>query len=775
MKTTSLFLIFCLINYSLTQATQITVDQCAADFEEIIQTKCQGLGSCSFNPDDDSCIPISSCSGGETTCVNNIPSNYHKKKCEYQNSNCQEVDKVCTDYNKAINGIAIRGDTCSSLAKVPNKGDRCYFSFPNNDQVNQRHCITHYNICSSITPLLVGLSSTDQRNLCEENIPSDTKDKCQISGSDCSQVRRSCSEYIYLYQWADKTNCKTLVASTGATCIFDNDRCSEAYPCSYWDSDPSNCDDKTPLNDAGDGLDYLYKCKYDANEASIHKCKKIRKTCDDYNNNNLNIGDTICEQFIAKDSEKKQCFYDSGSCQEQYKTCQLYEDNEVDKSRASCEKINLSDTNKKCVYIKEEHKCEEGNVYNNCNDYKGTDKKICENILSPKRNSYCVLDKDSICKEREFHCEEAYDRYDCLIYAKPTDGNKKCVWNGIGCSEQIKGCEDYIYKNSNSENTCNALEVYNGKKCYYDFEQCKSKDKKCNEAKSKEECELIEKIGVSDPDRKICEWIGSIYVTGNYCQENYKYCSDYRPTDHSTNQANLPNYKTICNQIKPYNEKTNTLDVAFTCDIKDPKVGCEKVPKQCSAGNGNKILCELISPVIKDNRIKYCAFINNQCEEHYKTCELVDENYLSSKCSGNIPQNYLTKEICEIKYDTNGNPLRCGIKEEKCTSFKKDYYEDLCLAIHHNCSYSSNSGCYNQTTKTCSSIKFYTASDDNKEICNELSRDDYICTLKEDKSGCEEVLRESIPFHYAINANNNSWKLNGQRIYIILAFLSLLF
>ena len=85
----------------------------------------------------------------------------------------------------------------------------------------------------------------------------------------------------------------------------------------------------------------------------------------------------------------------------------------MDKSRANCEKIRLADTNKKCVYIKEDHRCEEGNVYNNCNDYKGSDKKICENIVSPKRNSNCVLAEDLTCKEIEFHCKEAYDRYDC--------------------------------------------------------------------------------------------------------------------------------------------------------------------------------------------------------------------------------------------------------------------------------------------------------------------------------------------------------------------------
>ena len=91
------------------------------------------------------------------------------------------------------------------------------------------------------------------------------------------------------------------------------------------------------------------------------------------------------------------------------------------------------------------------------------------------------------------------------------------------CKEEYKGCEDYVEKRSNSETICDGLEVYNGKKCYYNSDKCTSKNKICSEATSKEECKLIEKTGVSDPDRKYCD-------TGSYCRENYKYCSDYRPT-----------------------------------------------------------------------------------------------------------------------------------------------------------------------------------------------------------------------------------------------------
>ena len=79
--------------------------------------------------------------------------------------------------------------------------------------------------------------------------------------------------------------------------------------------------------------------------------KKKRKECNDYINGALINGENACEQYIAKDTDKKQCFLESSSdsCVEQFKSCQLYEENEVDKSRANCEKIRLADTNKKCV------------------------------------------------------------------------------------------------------------------------------------------------------------------------------------------------------------------------------------------------------------------------------------------------------------------------------------------------------------------------------------------------------------------------------------------
>lgn len=766
MKTESFILLFCLLSICFTQDSE---NQCETQFRSILETKCLGLGSsCAFNTANKKCLPISSCSGkSETDCPNTIPSDYHKKKCEYDRgtSSCNEVNKVCSDYNIAGDGNAILGDECSSLTKVNGQGDRCYYSHLYNNLGYSRTCSTHYNSCNSL--------SDKTQTKCEANIPSDLTKKCIWNSNQCVETNRTCTESQYLYDWANKDNCKKLEVSDGASCIYvQNGGCIDAYPCSYWNNNQAICESQTPLNDAGDDYDYLYRCKYNT---ANNKCEKVRKTCDEYNDPLLLNGGALCPDFLPEDSANKKCVYSSsGSCIEQYKTCQLYDENYADKSRAECEGLKLDDPNKKCVYIKEKHKCEEGNVYNNCNEYKGSDRKICERILSPKRNSYCVLDKDSVCKERDFFCVEAYDRYDCLIYAKPTDDTKKCVWDNNLCIEQYKGCEDYVEKRSNSETICGGLEVYNGKKCYYNSDKCTSKNKICSEATSKEECKLIEKTGVSDPDRKYCEWYST--STGSYCRENYKYCSDYRPTTSSRN----PTIESTCEDIKPYNPETNTLDLAYKCAVKDSKVGCEKVPKDCTDAGTNQILCNLISPLIKDNRIKYCAFIQGNCEEHYKTCELVDgeQSNFNSLCDNNIPEGDYFAGIC-YHFSLNNKNICQKKSTSFCNLFNTNAYQDLCLSINPNCSYSSGS-CYYDNTKSCNDIKFYTQDDNNKAICEaiKLSDEDKICVLKEDKSGCEEVYRESIPFIYADNANSNSnsaFKFNVDGMQIILILLSLLF
>ena len=58
-------------------------------------------------------------------------------------------------------------------------------------------------------------------------------------------------------------------------------------------------------------------------------------------------------------------------------------------------------------------------------------------------------------------------------------------------------------------------------------------------ATTEEECKLVAKIGVTDPERKICDWyIPSGLDTGS-CIENYKYCSDYRGNNDNDEKIQL--------------------------------------------------------------------------------------------------------------------------------------------------------------------------------------------------------------------------------------------
>ena len=766
-------LFFCFLSICF---SQVTDKLCETKFLSILQAKCQSLGSCTLNTNDLKCLPTSSCtekSSGD--CSKTIPNDFHNKKCVYNDANgsCDEVDKVCSDYNKAVNGNVISGDICSSLTKETNKGDRCYFSYPSGGTL--RTCTTHYNSCDSINEL-----SDKSETKCTPNIPSDLTKKCVWNNNQCSESARKCTEYNRLYEWANKTNCNSLKASEGSSCVYYQNSCIEAYPCSHWDNDQTNCNGKTPLNDDLNDYDYLYKCKYDT---SSNKCEKVNKTCADYNDNTLIKGDALCSEFVAEDSINKNCKFDEiyEECIEQYKTCQIYDEKVSEKSRDKCEGIILYNSNKKCMFIEVEKKCFEGNVYNNCDEYKGSDRKICENILSSKSHSYCSLDKDSVCKEKDIPCAEAIDKYNCLVFAKPTDDTKKCIWesdqiSGV-CKEQYKGCENFVEKRNDSQSICDALEVYNGKRCYYDSDKCKSKEKKCAQAMNEEECKLIEKTGVSDPERKYCEW----YSTDSTCRENYKYCSDYKS---STGLGNTK--KIACENIKPFNPKTETLDLAYKCTIKDTKVGCEKVAKECSDAEDNKILCDLISPIINENNIKYCAFIQGSCNEYYKTCELVDETKLVSsntKCTSNIPEGHYFPGICQ-SYSDNGktkcrtiSPLNCGLLNTNI-----NYYRDLCVGINPYCSYTSGGKCTTTTNlKICKQIQFYTSSYKNKDICEAISvGNDYrICVLKEDKSGCEEVYRKPLPIVYAkidepIEEPEDSgfkFKINKNHIIIILLIL----
>jgi len=418
----------------------------------------------------------------------------------------------------------------------------------------------------------------------------------------------------------------------------------------------------------------------------------------------------------------------------------------------------LSDPNKKCIYIEEIDKCIETDLYSSCEEYKGSDKYICESIRSPTTNAKCILEKDRTCKERIFNCTEAFDEEDCLYYAKPVDNRKICVYNGGKCHEVYKNCEDYLQIDTST--SCPSLTLYNGNKCYEETisntNRCRSKTKTCNMAQTnKDECILIAESGVSDPDKKVCDFIK--YSTESYatCKENYKYCWDYRGS-----------VTDICEKIKPYDESGKSVDITSKCQMGN--YGCERISKECTDVGNNPILCSLISEKIQDNNVQYCAFIGNDCVKHYKTCESYTGGVLSV-CQSIIPQNYLTSGFCDLE---DGH---CVTKKKECNTFDVTNYKYLCENMP-NCTYSGGVCFKTSTPESCKDVTFYIASDENEEICKNLATEspNTICSLRESKAGCEEILNKTILEPTTTSKENSSF-LTANAIHFIMIFLYLLF
>ena len=744
--------------------------ECTTGFDSKMSDKCKNFDLLSCSLDNLGCFRRD-CRKAEDSgsCLRTLPSsNVNTKKCEWFGSleGCKEVDKTCSDYNK-FGGkyLPNGGDKCTDLRM--SNGMSCIL-----DEDVRDGCKARYNRCQDVR--------TDDLNVCDEYllINNDFKKKCEsgipqgATASSCyekSGLPRSCSEANSITSdfIVNDINCNKFEKSNGKYCVSLGGSCLEVYPyCKDFNTDRDTCENinsqykRMPVNSNGIGYDYSKKCVWD--ETHPDKCVEQFRTCGDYNDN-LAGDKERCINFKTTDDTKKECVYDStkfgnAKCYEEYKTCKEFSDNTLGKDRNSCN----SPTDETCDYILRKDQCQTKKNYTSCSEYDETGEKdriICESIISQTNHLYCVFENDNHCIERESFCSEVYNEDDCLHIAKATDANKKCAFGNGKCYEEYIRCEDYL---ETSSYNCTNIRLYNGQQCEYDSQsgRCRTRNKFCSEARTKEECKLMNKakIGISDPERKIC---GDYYYNYTYkddqnqdqtitlwkCAEIYKYCSDYKGTD-----------DTECENIKPYDEKGEKIDTHSKCIRENYK--CQRVNKTCEYAGNNPILCSEIRDKIKDNSIYYCRFdiSKDKCITNYKSCEDYKETSLDSdqyspsqdtidafynkqdKCENNIPENYNTG-LCKYKLD--GNTYKC-VTNKECNDFDLTKYDDLCDQVDSECHYDTNAMKCEKVEKECNEVRFFTDSDTNADKCKKIdaSVPYKICALKEDKSGCEEIYRE---------------------------------
>lgn len=676
------------------------------------------------------------------------------------------------------------GDICTNLYPGVDNGKRCDFS------EGSSSCKSYFNECSGIN------NPTE----CNSNIPSDYSKKCEwdTTNSECKPKTRDCEDTFARYK---ENTCNKLVPSDPKKeCIFIGHVCYEKYPnCeSYEDEDENTCKGITPFNSAKNNLDYSFKCVMGDNG-----CEKQKKICEDYLLGDFFLSEgsqTKCSYAKASDDTKFRCIYDypTDECYEIERECRYYnEKNENERTEAECQKIVPSNKNKKCVFenkeCKEQNlKCEDINDrtqceeftfaesykhckwiessspkcienYDSCNSYTGNDKKTCINIILDTPHK-CILKHDSKCIKGELTCTSALNKEQCKI-ATPVDPKKKCIFYDGQCHEEYEKCGDY---DGTSSTTCENIKLYNGKKCVYKDSKCKTEIKKCNDAIDKSECELLAKIGVSDPEYYRCNYDDSL--TSNKCYEELMYCSDYNGTVSSE-----------CEHIKPYDESGNYIEVAYKCKIKDSaNVKCERVLKECSDEETSSATCKSISEKLEETSNKYCTFITGTCTEQFKECESYpdeDESFFDDNCKKIIPKNYRTHH-CEVETTTvEGTTVqKCVQKENDCefyndVNYDEEYWGSICTDIGQSCQYTPSGvdeeeAC-TETTNLCDDITFPSIKNDNLNYCkNQQTTEDYrVCTLKRDKLGCEEfneIINTPISYNDLDLEENNEGNTNTQ-------------
>ena len=121
------------------------------------------------------------------------------------------------------------------------------------------------------------------------------------------------------------------------------------------------------------------------------------------------------------------------------------------------------------------------------------------------------------------------------------------------------------------------------------------------------------------------------------------------------------------------------------------------------------------------------------------------------------------------------NIYKCSTKTD-CSSFNQVNYEYICRQINPNCTYSSIDNSCTKIEKSCSNTIFYKANENNEEICKsmETSAPYKICSLKEDKSGCDVVFNYSYIYPNTTTNQESSSTFMKKEINFILILLCLL-
>lgn len=723
MRNIQIFFILFLIHY-------IFSSECS-DFEEIKKSSCYEIiiddeHYCNLSGDVctqydkySDCVEYTGSNSDLCSLItpSNNPSEY---KCEIINNQCKPTKRICSEF--------ISGD-CTQLDPGDADKKRCYLNLE-----NENKCEAHYKNCEDI--------NNEEECIVNRPIENDDSDSLQ-----------NCI-------W-DKTSCKKYSDCTDYTGTIDEDICKlikpkespETKKCNKVDNlckpVDKTCEDFTESCDS-----HVPSENTDNNKRCVlldGKCREIFKKCELYTGNNQTICNTIMKPYKDDGSidTSNKCLLEGGNC----KT----------KPKSQCSDFNGDETNcldfvpsgdlKICVYINKECKEE----YKNCeiiNNQEASIKNanVCKNIklynekTSIDYNKICVFDTTNGCDVKTLvKCEdyiEGYDKEYCTSIN--LGGNKKCAFINSKCIEQPSSCENY---EENDKKICESI-VLNGEvnlynRCFLEKDEtCTIKQKICSDYSGQDEIEC-KKYRAVDLD-KICS-ISNGKCIEKYVETQYKYCSDY-----------IGKSKEICESIIPYDTDGDTQLDSYKC-VYDKDIGCIRESKKCEDA---KDIYEC-NKIIPTDTLKHCLYYNGECTEQYINCGKYSENetVISDVCTS-IKQSSFVK----CKFNEGSPKGTCSNDENKCSNYDVKLISAQCESIipsnkGKKCKFSSN--ICEEVTRTCLELANTPL---NEDICSGLNTSDSNkkCSLKSDKSGCEEVNKSEEEKANSSGNNSNEENPSGK-------------
>ena len=434
-------------------------------------------------------------------------------------------------------------------------------------------------------------------------------------------------------------------------------------------------------------------------------------------------------------------------------TCSNYFESEM---KSKCESLSINSTHS-CVYSK--GKCD--TAFKSCSSYTGKDSKICSSIILSNIYKKCEI-KENVCTEVVKTCEEYDSSLSMTCTSLSAGDNQRCILNGNKCEAHYKYCDDFT--TGVNEVKCKAnIPSDKNNKCIWDNNACTEVKKECKDYASTTGSFCIY-LSTSSDD-KVC-----VPTTNGYCKEQYKTCELYNTKETSKSQ-------TGCEEIYPYYgsdfskyERCEYIASSKTCLTRETE--CKDM-----TGESAEYLClHYFTPLDKNKR---CVYVDSQCKEQYKTCELYNSNVnAADKTAADCEAIQIDDSSSKCVYDKTTKT--CSTKkivcsdfttQSDCISFRPEDTNKKCAFINNKCEeqYKTCEIYNEQSTKdadTCNKIQPYETDYDNLDIyskcvyedsqckrvpkpCNELTEsyycsyhevdDDHICIYEDNQ--CKQVYK----------------------------------